>query len=96
MFFYLSGLEHDLAEKLHGQHLVQRTVVGHIKGHLRSKNPPKALALSFHGTTGVGKNFVSSIIADNLYKGGLSSPYVQLISATKEFPHEGMVSFYKV
>uniref|UniRef100_A0A0B6ZB81 Torsin n=1 Tax=Arion vulgaris TaxID=1028688 RepID=A0A0B6ZB81_9EUPU len=91
----ITGLEHDLALKLHGQHLVQRTVVGHIKGHLRSQNPPKALVLSFHGLTGVGKNFVSSIIADNVYKDGLRSPYVHLISATKEFPHEGMVSVYK-
>ncbi|CAG5116887.1 unnamed protein product [Candidula unifasciata] len=91
----ITGLEIALTSKLHGQHLVQRTVVGHIKGHLRSSDPSKALVLSFHGLTGVGKNFVSSIIADNLYKDGLRSPYVHLISATKEFPHEGLLPFYK-
>uniref|UniRef100_A0A0B6XYQ9 Torsin-1A C-terminal domain-containing protein n=1 Tax=Arion vulgaris TaxID=1028688 RepID=A0A0B6XYQ9_9EUPU len=90
-----TGLEHDLASKLHGQHLVQKTVVGHIRGHLQSHDPPKALVLSFHGPTGVGKNFVSKIIADNVYKDGLNSPFVHMISATREFPHEGMIPFYK-
>ncbi|KAK6975257.1 Torsin-1A [Biomphalaria glabrata] len=91
----LTGLEADLQRKLHGQHLVQKTVLGHIKGHLRTNNPSKALVLSFHGPTGVGKNFVSRIIAENLYREGLHSKFVHLISATKEFPHEGMVPFYK-
>ncbi|KAH9513947.1 Torsin-1A [Bulinus truncatus] len=91
----ITGLEAELQSKLHGQHLVQKTVISHIKGHLRSSNPPKALVLSFHGPTGVGKNFVSRIIAENLYRDGLHSEYVHLISATKEFPHEGMVPFYK-
>ncbi|CAL1538967.1 unnamed protein product [Lymnaea stagnalis] len=91
----ITGLESDLAMKLHGQHLVQKTVIGHIKGHLRSPSPPKALVLSFHGPTGVGKNFVSRIIAENLYKDGLRSKFVHLISATKEFPHDGMIPFYK-
>ncbi|GFN79492.1 torsin-1a-like [Plakobranchus ocellatus] len=91
----LEGLRNDLTHKLHGQHLVQKAVIGHIKGHNDIENPPKALVLSFHGLTGVGKNFVSRIIAENLYKGGLSSRYVHLISATRDFPHEGMVEFYK-
>lgn len=91
-----AGLEIALTSKLHGQHLVQRTIIGHIKGHLWSQEPSKALVLSFHGLTGVGKNFVSNIIADNIYKGGMHSPYVHLISATKEFPHEELLPFYKV
>ncbi|BFZ15119.1 hypothetical protein BsWGS_18158 [Bradybaena similaris] len=91
----ITGLEIALTSKLHGQHLVQRTIIGHIKGHLWSQDPSKALVLSFHGLTGVGKNFVSSIIADNIYKGGMHSPYVHLISATKEFPHLEMLPFYK-
>ncbi|GFR91418.1 torsin-like protein [Elysia marginata] len=89
------GLQRNLSHKLHGQHLVQKAVLGHIKGHFDSIDPHKALVLSFHGLTGVGKNFVSRIIADNLYKDGFHSPFVHLISATKEFPHEGMLPFYK-
>ncbi|RUS86823.1 hypothetical protein EGW08_005419 [Elysia chlorotica] len=91
----IQGLREDLSRKLHGQHLVEKAVAGHVMGHLQSVDPHKALVLSFHGLTGVGKNFVSRIIADNIYRGGLRSPFVHLISATKEFPHEGMVPFYK-
>ena len=56
---------------------------------------PKALALSFHGMTDTGKNFASKMIAENVYKDGLNSRFVHLISATKEFPHDSKVSFYK-
>ncbi|BFZ24380.1 hypothetical protein BsWGS_27418 [Bradybaena similaris] len=90
-----TGLEHDLASKLHGQHLVQKTVLRHLRSHLQSDSPQKALVLSFHGPTGVGKNFVSRIIADNIYKDGVKSPFVHMLSATREFPHEAMVPFYK-
>ncbi|XP_059141080.1 torsin-1A-like [Physella acuta] len=83
----ISGLQYDLSTRLHGQHLVQNTVLAHIKGHAWHSNPTKALVLSFHGLTGVGKNFVSRIIAENLYRDGLNSRFVHLISATKEFPH---------
>ncbi|CAL1538966.1 unnamed protein product [Lymnaea stagnalis] len=89
-----TGLVADIEKKLHGQHLVHKTVIGHIKGHLGSPNPLKALVLSFHGPPGVGKNFVSRIIAENLYKDGLQSKFVHLISATNEFPHSDMIPLY--
>uniref|UniRef100_K1QAM2 Torsin-1A n=1 Tax=Magallana gigas TaxID=29159 RepID=K1QAM2_MAGGI len=57
--------------------------------------PSKALTLSFHGGTGTGKNYVSKIIAESIYKEGMRSKYVHLISATKEFPHKDMVPLYK-
>ncbi|XP_046369886.2 torsin-1A-like [Haliotis rufescens] len=90
-----TGLPKQLNEKLYGQHLVLRAVNNHIRGHLKSAEPAKALALSFHGWTGTGKNYVSRIVAEHLYKEGMHSKFVHLISATKEFPHEGMVPFYK-
>lgn len=61
-----------------------------------TKDPSKALTLSFHGGTGTGKNYVSKIIAESIYKEGMRSKYVHLISATKEFPHKDMVPLYKV
>ncbi|WAQ97840.1 TOR1B-like protein [Mya arenaria] len=69
-------------------------VVKHLKGHAR-ENPSKALALSFHGLTGTGKNYVSRIVAEKMFRKGMKSKYVHLISATKEFPHSEMISFYK-
>ncbi|XP_048772495.1 torsin-1A-like isoform X2 [Ostrea edulis] len=60
-----------------------------------TKEPSRALALSFHGGTGTGKNYVSKIIAESIYRNGMRSKYVHLISATKEYPHKDMVPLYK-
>lgn len=83
-----------LNSKLYGQHLVIDPLVKHLKAHGK-ENPSKALALSFHGWTGTGKNYVSRIVAEKLFRKGMKSKYVHLISATKEFPHQEMVAFYK-
>ncbi|KAK6173453.1 hypothetical protein SNE40_016899 [Patella caerulea] len=90
-----TGLQSVLDKKLYGQHLVLQAVVSHVKAHVHNSNPPKALVLSFHGGTGTGKNHVSRIIAENVYKKGMKSKHVHLISATKEFPHSEMIHFYK-
>jgi len=89
-------LEHDFATVLHGQHLVSNTVVRYIRGHLHDQNPSKALVLSFHGCTGCGKNFVSKIIANNLFKLGMKSSFVHLYVSSYHFPHEDSVELYKV
>ncbi|KAK3611105.1 hypothetical protein CHS0354_000112 [Potamilus streckersoni] len=89
-----TGLAEQLNSKLYGQNLVVKSVIRHLKGHYKG-NPCKALALSFHGWTGTGKNYVARIIAENIYKKGMSSKYVKLISATKEYPHEEKVPEYK-
>ena len=99
-FVYLSilpylDLHNSLESKLFGQHLVTRAVIKQLKGHLTRKTPSKALALSFHGGTGTGKNHVSKIIAYAIFRNGLKSKYVHLISATKEFPHAEMLPIYK-
>ena len=92
----ISDLKAELDDRLYGQHLVKKGVISHIQGHLRTPHPPKALALSFHGPTGTGKNHVSRIIAEKLYRNGMKSDNVRLISATKEFPHREYFPSYKV
>ncbi|WAQ97841.1 TOR1B-like protein, partial [Mya arenaria] len=87
-------LSHTLSSTLYGQHLVTEPVVKHLKGHAR-ENPSKALALSFHGLTGTGKNYVSRIVAEKMFRKGMKSKYFHFISATREFPHSDMISFYK-
>ncbi|XP_060553589.1 torsin-1A-like [Ruditapes philippinarum] len=89
-----TDLKLTLDAKLYGQHLVIEPIVKHLKAHGK-ENPSKALALSFHGWTGTGKNYVSRIVAEKLFVKGMKSKYVHLISATKEFPHKEMVPFYK-
>ncbi|XP_021364394.1 torsin-1A-like [Mizuhopecten yessoensis] len=90
-----TALRRSLDLHVYGQHLCTSAVINHLRAHTRSASPSKALALSFHGSTGTGKNFVSKIIAESLYRKGMKSKYVHLISATKEFPHKEMVPLYK-
>lgn len=96
LLYVLAGLEYDLTNELHGQHLVKDTIIRLLKGHFNNPQPDKALVLSFHGWTGSGKNFVSKIIARNIYKRGLDSKYVRLFVATHHFPHQRETEFYKV
>lgn len=93
---HTSGLSDHLNKKLYGQHLAKEGVMYFIARHLQSAEPDKALVLSFHGRTGTGKHYVSSIIAQHLYRKGLHSQFVHLISAAREFPHEERVPYYKV
>ena len=91
----ITGLQSALRRRVFGQHLVTETVLKAIVGHFNNKAPGKALALSFNGWTGSGKNFVSKIIAEHLFKKGMDSNFVHQIIATHDFPHKLDVDFYK-
>ena len=73
------------------------SVVKTVRVHLR-RPPQKALALSFQGWTGTGKNLVASIIAQNLYDRGMRSEYVHVLTVAKHFTRHGKewVVYYKV
>ena len=91
----LTGLETALRSRVFGQHLVAETVLKSVVGHLNNKSPTKALALSFNGWTGSGKNFVSKIIAEHIFKMGMDSSFVHMRIATHHFPHKSKVDVYK-
>ncbi|XP_078686567.1 torsin-1A-like [Branchiostoma floridae x Branchiostoma belcheri] len=82
----MTCLDKTIQRKLHGQPLVQNIVVRYITDHVE-KSPERALAMSFHGPPGVGKNYVGGMIADSLFLYGLKSPCVRAFIATKHFPH---------
>uniref|UniRef100_A0A8B9EW11 Torsin-1A n=1 Tax=Anser cygnoides TaxID=8845 RepID=A0A8B9EW11_ANSCY len=88
-------LQENLDRKLFGQHLVSKVVVKAVKGFLNNENAKKPLTLSLHGWTGTGKNFVSKIIAESIYKKGLKSKYVHQFVATLHFPHAQDINIYK-
>lgn len=90
------GLESDLSVQLHGQHLARELVPTTVRGYLELPRPDKALALSFHGWSGTGKNFVARMVAENLYRDGLRSDCVVVFIATFHFPHPKFVDLYKV
>lgn len=91
-----SGLKYDLDTKLYGQHVAAQVILKAVTGFMKNENPKKPLVLSLHGWTGTGKNFVSQLIAENIYAKGMSSSFVHLFTATAHFPHEMHINTYKV
>ncbi|XP_051537053.1 torsin-1B-like, partial [Myxocyprinus asiaticus] len=90
-----TGLKYDLETKLFGQHIAAKVILQAVTGFMTNNNPRKPLVLSIHGSTGTGKNFVSHLIAQNLYKKGMSSSFVHLFTATGHFPHAVHLNIYK-
>ncbi|XP_004478284.1 torsin-3A [Dasypus novemcinctus] len=90
-----TGLEWDLRVRLHGQHVARELVLRTVRGHLETPRPDKALALSFHGWSGTGKNFVARMLAENLYRDGLESDCVKVFIAMLHFPHPKYVELYE-
>ncbi|XP_013867820.1 torsin family 1 isoform X1 [Austrofundulus limnaeus] len=90
-----TGLKTDLDEKLFGQHLASRIILRAVSGFMSNENPKKPLVLSLHGWTGTGKNFVSKLIAENVYKEGMHSSFVHVFTSTLHFPHPSLIATYK-
>ncbi|XP_040260760.1 torsin-1B-like [Bufo bufo] len=90
-----TALQADLQEKLFGQHLAHEVIYRTLTGFMSNENPKKPLALSLHGWTGTGKNFVSKIIVDNIYEMGMKSKFVHLFVSTVHFPHNNLIPLYK-
>ncbi|XP_031664910.1 torsin family 1 isoform X6 [Oncorhynchus kisutch] len=93
--FNSKGLEVALDRKLFGQHVASRVIQKAVTGFMNNKNPKKPLVLSLHGWTGTGKNFVSQLIAENLYKEGMASSFVHKFVSTAHFPHLSQIEDYK-
>ncbi|KAH8878207.1 Torsin-1B [Schistosoma japonicum] len=89
------GLERALLDELHGQHIAAERVYHHLVDHISGGPPQKPLALSFHGYTGVGKNFASNIIVNNILKLGTRSRFYHFYDATIHFKHTSHISEYK-
>lgn len=90
------GLECDLALSLVGQPLVRQQLMKGLQQFLHGPSPAKPLVLSFHGSTGTGKTYVSSMLVRHLFQGGLGSPYVHHFSPIVHFPHAEHIEQYKV
>ncbi|NWH80391.1 TOR3A protein, partial [Piaya cayana] len=91
----ITGLKADLDRQLHGQHLAKEVIIQAVQGFLQSPRPRKALVLSFHGWSGTGKNFVTRLLANHLYRDGLKSECVRVFISLFHFPHHNYVDTYK-
>eukprot|EP00075_Anas_platyrhynchos_P004053 XP_012949103.1 torsin-1B isoform X2 [Anas platyrhynchos] len=86
----------DLERKVFGQHLAVQLVLRALNANIHSKRPKKPLVMSFHGWTGTGKTFLSSIIAENLYQPGAPRRrFVHHFNTVLHFPHASHVHLYK-
>ncbi|XP_077074846.1 torsin-1A-like [Siphateles boraxobius] len=85
--FDTKRLKTDLNNSLFGQHIVSDVVLKAVTSFMTDRNPNKPLVLSFHGTSGVGKNHVAKIIARNIYKKGENSKHVHIFVSELHSPH---------
>ncbi|KAM8871871.1 torsin family 1 isoform 1-T1 [Synchiropus picturatus] len=90
-----TGLAHDLETRLFGQHIASHLILRAVSGFMNNKNPKKPLVLSLHGWTGTGKNFVSELIAENIYREGMDSSFVHVFTSELHFPHASQIDTYK-
>ncbi|XP_072227361.1 torsin family 1 isoform X2 [Leuresthes tenuis] len=93
--FNATGLRIDLENKLFGQHIASRIILKAVNGFMNNDNPKKPLVLSLHGWTGTGKNFVSKLIAESVYKEGMHSKFVHVFTSELHFPHQSQSAIYK-
>uniref|UniRef100_A0A8C9L158 Torsin n=1 Tax=Pavo cristatus TaxID=9049 RepID=A0A8C9L158_PAVCR len=91
----LRGLECELAVTLVGQPLVRQQLMKGLRQFLEKRSPEKPLVMSFHGSTGTGKTFVSAMLVRHLFLEGLQSPHVHQFSPIVHFPHAEHVERYK-
>ncbi|XP_062867358.1 torsin family 1 isoform X1 [Trichomycterus rosablanca] len=90
-----TGLEEALQQKLFGQHIATHVIRKAVTGFMNNENPKKPLVLSLHGWTGTGKNYVSQLIAESVYREGMKSEFVHLFTATAHFSHVDYLNEYK-
>ncbi|XP_028318293.1 torsin-1A-like isoform X2 [Gouania willdenowi] len=93
--FNSTALKTDLEQKLFGQHVASRIVLKAVNGFMSNESPKKPLVLSLHGWTGTGKNFVSQMIAESIFKEGMDSSFVHVFTSTLHFPHPIQIDTYK-
>ncbi|XP_069842559.1 torsin-1A-like [Dendropsophus ebraccatus] len=91
----VTALQMDFDENIFGQHLAKQVILKAVPRFLSNENPKKPLALSLHGWTGTGKNYVSQILVNNLYSEHMRKQCVHTIVATLHFPHANQVQTYK-
>ncbi|XP_059047511.1 torsin-like protein [Achroia grisella] len=85
----LEKLKQSFEQKLIGQPLAGE-LVNILRAHKEamldgSKPNKKALVISIHGLSGVGKNYASTLIAEALYKEGMHSKFVKVFMGSTDF-----------
>lgn len=91
---YFSGLRSMISLKLQGQHIAKDVVLNAINSHMKKSKKP--LVMSFHGANGVGKTYVSRMIAQSFFEKGENSRFFHFYYGLQNFPDKKKVSEYQV
>lgn len=91
----ISGIGDALKEELYGQHIAQKIITVALQNHFSKNNARKPLVFSFHGWTGTGKNYVSNIITEHIFKHKMHSYFLHKFIVPLHFPHKSEVNTYK-
>ena len=68
------NLRESLKDRLYGQHIIEDKLFQAVASHYKEiEKSQKPLVMTFHGTQGTGKNFVSNLIAEAVFEKGTSS-----------------------
>ncbi|CAF4783407.1 unnamed protein product [Pieris macdunnoughi] len=85
----INKLKELLSQKMFGQPLVTELInilSAHKEAlHHDTKRNKKALVISLHGWSGVGKNYATSMIAESLFIKGMESKFVKMFMGKKDF-----------
>ncbi|XP_050434280.1 torsin-1A isoform X2 [Adelges cooleyi] len=92
------GLEDDMNKLFFGQHIASKIILSTLKGNFRrSKSNKKPLVMSLHGCTGVGKNYITNLIANHIFVTEHSKKVqFHIINGRSEFPDSSKIGEYKV
>jgi len=91
----MTKFREQFRRQVFGQPLVENLVSNAVAAHFKSLEPKKALVLSFHGWPGVGKNFVSSLLVESIFKEGLKSTFYKNYNARIDFTLESKLHEYQ-
>jgi hypothetical protein len=68
-------LRHKLEDNVFGQHIAVKSVIDALENfrkNIRGREGKRSLVLSFHGWTGIGKNYISKFISEAFYNAKIS------------------------
>lgn len=89
------SLREQLQSRLFGQHIIEEKLFQAVASHYKEiDKSQKPLVMSFHGTQGTGKNFVSNLIAEAVFEKGTASQYYHIFHGS-QYGDVDRVNYYR-
>ncbi|CRL01913.1 CLUMA_CG015279, isoform A [Clunio marinus] len=93
--FNIEKLQDSLENRLFGQHIVKEKLFQAVASHYKKiEKSQKPLVMSFHGSPGTGKNFVSNFIAEAVFEKGPESKFYHVFHGS-QYSDSDLIKVYK-